>query len=83
MQKIKILIADDHPVVREGLCSMLSHQPDFEVLGEAKDGSEAIRLAQDLHPDIILMDLRMPCIDGAEAIHRISAIDPAVCQAGN
>jgi len=53
---IKVLIADDHPVVREGLITMISREPDFKVIGEASNGREAIARASDLHPDVILMD---------------------------
>jgi DNA-binding NarL/FixJ family response regulator len=65
---IKLLIADDHPVVRDGLSSMFAHDPEFEVLGEAADGAEAVRLALALKPDVVLMDLRMPGTDGLTAI---------------
>ncbi len=65
---IKLLIADDHPVVRDGLSSMFARDPEFEVLGEASDGAEAIQLALVLKPDVILMDLRMPGMDGLTAI---------------
>ena len=65
---IRLLIADDHPVVRDGLSSMFARDPGFEVLGEASDGAEAVRLAQALEPDVILMDLRMPGMDGLTAI---------------
>jgi DNA-binding NarL/FixJ family response regulator len=71
---IKILIADDHPVVRSGLESILASQPDFEVVGEANDGAEAVRLARRLEPDLILMDLRMPGTDGVSAIEELSAV---------
>jgi DNA-binding NarL/FixJ family response regulator len=74
--KIKILIADDHPVVREGLSSMLSNENDFQVLGLAENGEEAVSKAIELRPDVILMDLRMPVIDGVEAMRRISADSP-------
>ena len=65
---IRLLIADDHPVVRDGLSGMFAPEPGFEVLGEAADGAEAVRLAQALEPDVILMDLRMPGMDGLAAI---------------
>ena len=69
---IRLLIADDHPVVRDGLSSMFARDPEFEVLGEASDGAEAIRLALALKPDVILMDLRMPGVDGLTAITELA-----------
>jgi DNA-binding NarL/FixJ family response regulator len=69
---IRLLIADDHPVVRDGLSSMFARDPEFEVLGEAADGAEAVRLARDLRPDVILMDLRMPGVDGLTAITELA-----------
>ena len=68
---IKIIIADDHPVVRSGLRALLASQPDFEIVGEAGNGEEAARLAISLVPDLILMDLQMPILDGIGAIKRI------------
>jgi DNA-binding NarL/FixJ family response regulator len=65
---IRLLVVDDHPVVRDGLVSMFARDPEFEVLGEAGDGAEAVRLAQQFQPDVILMDLRMPGMDGVTAI---------------
>jgi DNA-binding NarL/FixJ family response regulator len=65
---IRLLIADDHPVVRDGLSGMFSDEPGFEVVGQAANGAEAVRLAGLLQPDVILMDLRMPEMDGATAI---------------
>ncbi len=69
---IKLLIADDHPVVRDGLSGMFAADAGFEVLGQAADGAEAIRLAQALEPDVILMDLRMPGTDGLTAITELA-----------
>jgi NarL family two-component system response regulator YdfI len=68
---IRVLIADDHLMVREGLQLILSSQNDFEVVGEAVDGAAAVRLTGELQPDVILMDLRMPGMDGLEAIDHI------------
>lgn len=78
MEQIRILIADDHPVVREGLFAMLSREPDFRVVGEAKDGIEAVEKANKLNPDVILMDLRMPEMDGVEAMRQIRAANPDI-----
>jgi DNA-binding NarL/FixJ family response regulator len=69
---IRLLIADDHPVVRDGLSGMFARDPGFEVLGEAGDGAEAVRLAKALTPDVILMDLRMPGMDGLTAITELA-----------
>ena len=74
--KIKILIADDHPVVREGLSAMLNKEPDIQVVGEAENGVEAINKAKELQPDIVLMDLRMPEVDGVEAMRQIRVKNP-------
>ena len=68
---IKIVIADDHPIVRQGLATVLSQEEDMEVIGQAGNGLEAVDLARKLHPDIILMDLQMPEMDGVEAIQQI------------
>ncbi|MDG4823891.1 response regulator transcription factor [Asanoa sp. WMMD1127] len=65
---ITLLVVDDHPVVRNGLTGMFASDPDFDVVGEAGDGAEAVRLARALRPDVILMDLRMPGTDGVTAI---------------
>jgi DNA-binding NarL/FixJ family response regulator len=75
---IKILIADDHPVVREGLFAMLNREVDFDVVGEAKDGREAVNKTKELSPDIVLMDLRMPDMDGVEAMREIKSAMPDV-----
>jgi len=70
---IRILLADDHPVVREGLRGMLSAEPDIEVVGEAASGAEAVALFSARRPDVVLMDLRMPGGDGVDAIGKIRA----------
>jgi DNA-binding NarL/FixJ family response regulator len=71
---VRLLIADDHPVVRDGLSGMFAADPGFEVLGEAADGAQALRLAQALRPDVILMDLRMPGMDGVTAIGELTRL---------
>ena len=72
MTSIRLLIVDDHPVVRDGLRGIFEGDPEFEVLGEASDGAEAVDMAEDLHPDVVLMDLRMPNLDGATAIRTLA-----------
>lgn len=78
MSRIRLVIVDDHPVVRDGLRGMLEIQPDFEVVGEASDGTVALRLANELEPDLILMDLRMPVMDGVTATHQIKSRQPGI-----
>jgi DNA-binding NarL/FixJ family response regulator len=73
--KISVLIADDHPMVRQGLRVFLEVQPDIEVVGEAGDGATAARLAQELHPDVVLLDLMMPGTDGVAALELMTAAD--------
>ncbi|MEU8239025.1 response regulator transcription factor [Actinoplanes missouriensis] len=69
---IRLVVADDHPVVRDGLATMFASAPGFTVVGEAADGAEAVRMAQALSPDVILMDLRMPGTDGLTAITELA-----------
>ncbi|NHT17649.1 response regulator transcription factor [Cellulomonas sp. IC4_254] len=76
--RVRVLVADDHPVVRSGLVGMLTVEPDVEVVGEAADGAAAVEAARALRPDLVLMDLRMPVLDGAAATARIVAELPGV-----
>ncbi len=78
MQHIRILVADDHPIVRDGLIAILSTQPDFAVIAEASTGTEALRLADELRPDVTLLDLEMPELDGVSALQQMSAVCPNV-----
>ncbi len=75
-QPIRVLIADDHPIVRKGIRALLRTEPDLQVVGEAKDGTEAVALAQSLCPDVVLMDLVMPKLDGIEATRQILSKQP-------
>jgi DNA-binding NarL/FixJ family response regulator len=75
--KIRVLVADDHALLRKSVVSLLSEESDIEVVGEANDGEEAIAMAADLVPDLILMDVRMPKVLGIEAARQISAAQPA------
>ena len=80
MEATKVLITDVHPVVREGLSAMLSKEHDIQVVGEAENGAEAINKARELQPDIVLMDLRMPEVDGVEAMRQICSQRPSFSQ---
>jgi len=75
---IRILVVDDHPVVREGLIAILSTQTDFHVAGQAEDGQQAIELFRETQPDVILLDLEMPGMDGVEVLREIKKFRPEV-----
>ena len=73
---IKILLVDDDPNIRRGLRMLLVIEPDFSVVGEAGDGWEALRLARELQPDVVVMDIRLPNLDGLSAAERLRASQP-------
>lgn len=73
---IRVLVADDHPLLREGLAAVLEHCPDITLIGEAEDGAQAVDLFARLRPDVTLMDLQMPAMGGLDAIAAIRALDP-------
>lgn len=73
---IRILVVDDHPIVREGLVAILESQDDFDVIAEANNGAEALQLYRSLAPNVVLMDLQMPSVDGVAAIQQIREHDP-------
>ena len=75
-RKIRILLADDHSVVRQGFRLILDRETDMEIVGEAKNGREAVALAEKLLPDVIVMDVSMPELNGIEATRRIAAVAP-------
>ncbi|MBI1793258.1 MAG: response regulator transcription factor [Chloroflexi bacterium] len=78
MEQVRVLLADDHALFREGLAGIINNQPDMQVVGEANDGLEAFVKAQELKPDLILMDVQMPGMNGIEAVTQIKQVLPEV-----
>ena len=78
MGKIRVLLAEDHVIVREGTSEFVQREPDMEVVGEAGDGEEAVKLATELQPDVVVVDIRMPKLNGIEATKRIKALCPSI-----
>jgi DNA-binding NarL/FixJ family response regulator len=76
MSKIRVLLADDHAILRSGIRALMEDEPDLEVVGEAEDGHEVIRMAAELEPDIVLIDIAMPRLNGLEATRRIMQSNP-------
>ncbi|MGH9332988.1 MAG: response regulator [Vicinamibacteria bacterium] len=72
------MIADDHELVRRGLSSLLSSRPGWEIIGEAKDGVEAVEMAKELRPDLILLDITMPRLNGLDAARAIREVEPEI-----
>jgi DNA-binding NarL/FixJ family response regulator len=73
---IRILIAEDYPIIREGICKLLRDFADFEVIGEAKNGSEALQMTRELQPNVLVLDISMPQMDGMEALKQMMDFDP-------
>jgi DNA-binding NarL/FixJ family response regulator len=78
MKKIRILLVDDHKILRDGICSLLKEYPDMEVVGEAADGKSALNLVKELSPDMVIMDISMPDLNGIEATRKILADYPHI-----
>jgi DNA-binding NarL/FixJ family response regulator len=83
IREMRVLLVDDHPVVRHALCALFADEPDIEIVGEAADGQGAIALTHQLHPDLVLMDVSLPGMDGIRATRAIHATLPATCVIGH
>ena len=78
LQRIRVVIADDQELVRAGFAMVIGSQPDIQVVGQAGDGAQAVSLAESLHPDVVLMDVRMPGMDGFEVLRSVKKSNPQV-----
>jgi len=78
VEQIQIVVVDDHPVLRDGLSAVLSTQPDFRVIGEAENGVEAVEIIVELQPDVVMLDLEMPEMDGVETLKRLREHNPDI-----
>jgi two-component system response regulator NreC len=78
VERLKVVVAEDHTIVRQGLCAIVGAQPDVQVVGEATDGREAVRLVAELQPDVVVMDIAMPGLNGLEATRQLATRHPAV-----
>lgn len=78
MNTIQIVLADDHPLVRRSIRNLLNNAPDIEIIGEAGDGPETLRMVEELTPDVLLLDMEMPGLNGVEVARRLRAIKPSV-----
>ena len=78
MNKIKLILADDHPLIREGFKSLLGKNEAFEIVGEAENGIELMRLASEKFPDVILVDITMPMLSGLDSIEKLRATQPSL-----
>ena len=76
LQRIRVVIADEQELVRAGVATVIGSQPDIQVVGQAGDGAQAVSLAESLHPDVVLMDVRMPGMDGLETLRHMKKIAP-------
>ncbi|MDO9288465.1 MAG: response regulator transcription factor, partial [Thermodesulfovibrionales bacterium] len=76
--KVRILLADDHTILREGLCALLAKQRDFQIVAEVGDGRTAVRLTQELLPDVVVVDVNMPDLNGIEATRQIITDNPGI-----
>ncbi len=77
MSVMKVLVAEDHPITRQGICKLLEDEGNFTVIGEASDGEEAVQMVADLQPDVVIMDVAMPKLNGIEATRQIKLIRPS------